>query len=76
MKTVSSSTLPEEIVISLLYYLFIVGYLPSKSMTMGTLLDRYVDKSRTAFLDSSAVVIVAVVVDVVEAGVVEISLHS
>ena len=33
------------------YHLFIVSFLPSKSMTIGTLLDRLVDRSRTAFLD-------------------------
>ena len=77
VKTVSSSTLPEEIVILLLYYLLIVSFLPSKSMTIGTLLEDNVDRSRTASLDSSAVVVEAVVVaNVVEAGVVETSWHS
>ena len=41
---------------------------------MGTLLDSFVDRSRTAFLGDSADVVVAV--GVVDAGVVVISLHS
>ena len=43
-------------------------------MTIGTLLDLYVDRSRTASFAGSAVVVVSVVV--VGAGVVVRSLHS
>ena len=43
-------------------------------MTIGTLLDSFVDRSRTASFDGSAVVVVAVVV--VGASVVVKSLHS
>ena len=62
--------LPWEIVILLVYYLFIVNVLPSKSMTIGL----RVDSSRTASFDGSAAVVEAVVV--VAAGVVVKSLHS
>ena len=66
--------LPWEIVILLLYYLFIVDFLPSKSMTIGLRLD----SSRTASFDGSAAVVEAVVeaVVVLTAGVVGKSLHS
>ena len=66
--------LPWEIVFLLVYYLFIVDFLPSKSMTIGTLLDRSVERSRTASFDGSAAVVEVVVV--VIAGVVVKSLHS
>ena len=47
-------------------------------MTIGTLLDSFVDRSRTASFEGSAVVVVAVVVAVVVVGatVVVKSLHS
>ena len=66
--------------------------IPSKSMTIGTLLDNHVDSSRTASLFGSGVVVIAVVVPsvvvaivvlvvvvkavVVEATVVVGSMHS
>ena len=78
VKTVSASTLPENIVI-LHGILFIYRYfLPSKSMTIGTLLDSFVDRSRTASFEGSAVVVIAAVVAivVVEAAVGVKALHS
>ena len=54
--------------------MFIVDFLPSKSMTIGTLLDRDVDKRRTACFVGSAEVVVGM--DVVATGVVVGSLHS
>ena len=45
-------------------------------MTIGTLLDRYVDKSKTASFGVSADVVVVVAIVVVDTGVVVISSHS
>ena len=54
--------------------MLVVNVLPSKSMTIGTLVDLNVDNSRTASFVGWAVVVEAI--DVVDAIVVVSSLHS
>ena len=76
VKTVSASVLPEQKVNFPFNYSLIVSFLPTKSMTIGTLLDRYVDKSKTASFGVSADVVVVVAIVVVDTGVVVISSHS
>ena len=54
--------------------MLVVNVLPSKSMTIGTLVDLNVDNSRTASFVVWAVVVIAI--EVVVACVVVTSLHS